>query len=520
MSSIVYCNRVPNELHGHLAVIDGKKTTTGKEFLRCIWEQLSFPDKEHQNWDAYLDWMRDLSWMQSKQISIVILNFEAFLSKEPNEKNAFASDLEEDVFPFWEKDAEEVFGNKEEVKDIFVYCISAGDREGEQCPTIDAVSTLRQMALNGQKAPHSTAQPVLREQDGKIYFAAFVFFFNREEIQSAMVHRPELWILGDLRTGEVSQRYSCSVTDFSACDHEKLYNISPEGLGKIDDAYWFATYALMDLIRNEYLQYGVLRRDLYKKYLARICNATPEEYRVFYKELSNIGLEDETMDEQNVVPVEETAKPEAEQVAPEQVQPEAVPVEETKAEEVAPAEQVAPADQSAVLEKLEAVQAALAALQETFDEKIAEDTHKNGLFDNMHRELIKLQNGAVEKIIDTVALDIIQLIDTTKGHVRVYEQKEVNEENYKKLLRIIKGIAQDMEDILYRQNIESYRVTGHEVDVRRQKIIQTVPTDDPSKDNLVAVRAADGYEKGDKVLRHERIKIFKYEAPTETPSEN
>ena len=65
-----------------------------------------------------------------------------------------------------------------------------------------------------------------------------------------------------------------------------------------------------------------------------------------------------TMDEQNVVPVEETAKPEAEQVAPEQVQPEAVPVEETKAEEVAPAEEAALADQSAVLEKLEAVQAA------------------------------------------------------------------------------------------------------------------------------------------------------------------
>ena len=63
-------------------------------------------------------------------------------------------------------------------------------------------------------------------------------------------------------------------------------------------------------------------------------------------------------------------------------------------------------------------------------------------------------------------------------------------------------------------------VPGHEVDVRRQKIIQTIPTNDKSKDNLVAVRAADGYEKGDKVLRTERIKIFKYEASRETPPEN
>lgn len=195
----------------------------------------------------------------------------------------------------------------------------------------------------------------------------------------------------------------------------------------------------------------------------------------------------------------------------------------TPVEEVAEPQQTldeTPAEQTALLEKLDAVQQALAALQQTFNDKIAEDTHKNSLFDNMHRELVRYQNGALDKIVDTIALDIIQLVDTTKGHVRVYDKKEPTEENYKKLLRIVKGIAEDLEDILYRQNIESYRVPGHEVDTRRQKIIQTVPTDDKSKDNLIAVRAADGYEKGDKVLRPERIKIFKYEAPATKPTEN
>lgn len=194
------------------------------------------------------------------------------------------------------------------------------------------------------------------------------------------------------------------------------------------------------------------------------------------------------------------------------------PVEDVVESQQTPAE--TPTEQAALLEKLDAVQQALATLQQTFDDKIAEDTHKNGLFDNMHRELVRYQNGAMDKIVDTIALDIIQLVDTTKGHIRVYEKKEPTEENYKKLLRVVKGIAEDLEDILYRQNIESYRVPGHEVDVRRQKIIQTVPTDDKSKDNLIAIRAADGYEKGDKVLRPERIKIFKYEADPDTPSEN
>lgn len=139
--------------------------------------------------------------------------------------------------------------------------------------------------------------------------------------------------------------------------------------------------------------------------------------------------------------------------------------------------------------------------------------------DVVGQELVDLQKKFDDKIADTMALDIIQLVDSTKSHARVYSKKEPTEENYKKLLKIVKRIAEDMGDILYRQNIESYRVTGHEVDVRRQKIIQTVPTDDKSKDNLVAVRVADGYEKGDKVLRPERIKIFKYEEPSDTPSE-
>lgn len=208
------------------------------------------------------------------------------------------------------------------------------------------------------------------------------------------------------------------------------------------------------------------------------------------------------MDEKNTVPVENT-EPLAEQSA-EQATEQPTESLDFKRE---------------LFIKLDVVEQELVDLQKKFDDKIAEDTHKNGLFDNMHRELVRYQNGVLDKIVDTMALDIIQLVDSTKSHARVYSKKEPTEENYKKLLKIVKGIAEDLGDILYRQNIESYRVTGHEVDVRRQKIIQTVPTDDKSKDNLVAVRVADGYEKGDKVLRPERIKIFKYEEPSNTAAE-
>lgn len=241
--------------------------------------------------------------------------------------------------------------------------------------------------------------------------------------------------------------------------------------------------------------YLIYLREMPEKALADLKAGLPTRDSSKIEAIINQEEVQNTMDEKNVTPVE-------------------------GAEQVTEVPNEADVPQGELLAKLDAVQQALATLQQTFNDKIAEDTHKNGLFDNMHRELIRYQNGALDKIVDTIALDIIQLVDTTKGHVRVYDKKEPTEENYKKLLRIVKGIAEDLEDILYRQNIESYRVPGHEVDTRRQKIIQTMPTDDKSKDNLVAVRAADGYEKGDKVLRPERIKIFKYEASSETPSEN
>ena len=160
--------------------------------------------------------------------------------------------------------------------------------------------------------------------------------------------------------------------------------------------------------------------------------------------------------------------------------------------------------------KLDQLLAALEALQAQFGEKIAVDTHKNALFDEMHQELIRYQNGILDKIVETMALDIIQMADSTKRSLRLYEEKEPSEDNYRRLLRVIEGIAEDLDDILYRQSIEPYQVAGAQVDVRRQKIVQTVETDQQDRDNLVAARVADGYEKNGKVIRPERIKIYKY----------
>lgn len=296
MSGVVYCDNIPDLSIGHLAIIDGKSAMTSSDFLHCIGEQLKFPDAQNCNWDAYLDWMRDLSWLNTKSISIIILNFDSFLCKEPDKLKYFLSDLEEIVFPFWRNDAKSVFESHDAVKDITIYCMRSELTTNEQITTKEAINIIRQNVLNGQKTPHSVSQPILRWHEGKICFAVFVFFYSKEQLQSSMVNRPTMWVIGDLKTGEIVQRYLCSDNEFSDSEYQKLYNISAKYVLTTSRFYWDSTYALMDLIRHEYVNCGTLNKRLYKEYLKRIFCTTPEEYRVFYKDLNNIEMEDNFME--------------------------------------------------------------------------------------------------------------------------------------------------------------------------------------------------------------------------------
>ena len=171
----------------------------------------------------------------------------------------------------------------------------------------------------------------------------------------------------------------------------------------------------------------------------------------------------------------------------------------------------------ALLKQIEELQSTVDRLQQCFDEKIKTDTYKNGLFDNMHKELEKYQQGHMEDLTKPLVLDIIRLSDTVKSYVRFYEKREASEETYKRLKTSLNNVSMELIDILYRQSVEPYRVDGSVVDTRRQKIIGTVETENEKWNNLVAVRSADGYTMGDRVIRPERIKVYKYAAEAEVP---
>lgn len=152
-------------------------------------------------------------------------------------------------------------------------------------------------------------------------------------------------------------------------------------------------------------------------------------------------------------------------------------------------------------------------LKDLFNQKIANDEYKDQLFDKMHAELVKYQQGSVNKMVDDMAMDVILLSDNTKQTINKYRDREPSEENYTKLLNQFQGIADELEDILFRQGIEPYTVEDDEFDPKKQRVIGKVTTDQEELNNKVASKGAIGYEKDSgQVLRRENIKIYKYQS--------
>ena len=170
-----------------------------------------------------------------------------------------------------------------------------------------------------------------------------------------------------------------------------------------------------------------------------------------------------------------------------------------------------------LLENSETLLEQVSALNKKFDQKIKTEMHKAEMFDNMHKELTQYKNGLITQVINNILIDIIQIIDINDKNISLFENQDCSEENYEKIIKILKGISEDLTDVLYRQSVEPY--TLDEIDVKRQKILQVIPTNDISLDRTIAKKIVPGYEKDGKIIRPERISIYKYKESEENPNE-
>lgn len=156
----------------------------------------------------------------------------------------------------------------------------------------------------------------------------------------------------------------------------------------------------------------------------------------------------------------------------------------------------------------------LQQLVRRFEQKIQVDSHKQKVFDDLHAELQEYRNGLIASLTLTMERDVIKLIDDVQKTLSVFADKSASPESYERMFAMFSGVATDLEDILYRHGVEPYNSRGDSVDVTRQQILTTVPTNDKNLDKKIAERISRGWEKDGKVVRPERISVYIYQEDT------
>jgi len=146
-----------------------------------------------------------------------------------------------------------------------------------------------------------------------------------------------------------------------------------------------------------------------------------------------------------------------------------------------------------------------------FESKIKYDKHKEEIIDKLHSENQAFKNDLYRKLILPLVNEIIFMLDDYSILFKKHSESDINEVDVPKLLKQFGGISEDLENLLYKNGIDVYSVEGEQFDSSKQKVIKTIPTDDPLKDKTVCEKLKKGFVLDGKIIRMEHVSCYKFE---------
>lgn len=183
-----------------------------------------------------------------------------------------------------------------------------------------------------------------------------------------------------------------------------------------------------------------------------------------------------------------------------------------------PAPQAAPAvpvSNAALDVGLEKIEREMAQIRSEFESKLKYDAHKNAIIDKLHEDLQDYKSDFLKKYVQSIIMDIIQIIDNIRKLVDHYQQQAPSEIDPRKILDLLKGIPSDLEDLFFRQGVKPFTVEGNGFDPGRQRVLKTLTTDDKKKDKTVAESLRPGYEWEGQVIRPEMVAAYVFKESSE-----
>ena len=175
--------------------------------------------------------------------------------------------------------------------------------------------------------------------------------------------------------------------------------------------------------------------------------------------------------------------------------PESDAVSQVKPEEPA-------TDSLACLEKIEAQTTAISVqlheLQQQFVSKIQKDSSQKQAFDKLYEEMRQYKDDFIFAAMRPILADLLLLYDNMVRAERNWEDDRGRE--------IIADLREELVEILYRQDVEPICIADNAtLDRRRQRVIQTVATNDACEDGQIVRVVREGFLRGERVLRPQEV---------------
>ena len=150
-------------------------------------------------------------------------------------------------------------------------------------------------------------------------------------------------------------------------------------------------------------------------------------------------------------------------------------------------------------------------LSDQFESKIKYDKHKEEIIDKLHSENQAFKNDIYKKLILPLVNEIIFMLDDYSTLFKKHSESEISDIDVSKLLKQFGSISEDLENLLYKNGIDVYSIEGEQFDSSKQKVIKTIPTDDPLKDKTVCEKLKKGFVLDGKIIRMEHVSCYKFE---------
>ncbi len=146
-------------------------------------------------------------------------------------------------------------------------------------------------------------------------------------------------------------------------------------------------------------------------------------------------------------------------------------------------------------------------LQTLIEREVRSETTREKVVDRLHAELQEYKQDLLLSTLRPVFIDLIQLHDDI-GKVALVPDGSDEQFDVKRLIELMKGFQQGIEDILYRQGVEPFQVDDEAFDPRRQRAVMTVLDDDPARNKTLAERLRKGFRSGERIIRPEIVAVF------------